>query len=205
METIEDVNKEVNALTARIAALTNKKRSEKMKSISDNLATVSAEMVHDQKSMLYVQFMESKQYVDNLKAEIKKSGHEAVNHASGIVSHLKLDPSGTKALTYDVFQAGSTVEITGRPYLVLDFKHSFSGSTVELLSLGKTVHILGEPVNPYSGIHSNWNHGTKTLTVARRDKLQKGQTLVIDGSYYEPINVYAESANCYKYELQAVA
>lgn len=204
METLEDVNAEIRALTAKIDALTAKKKSEKLINIVTRLKSTTEDMAHTQKAVAYVTYKESEAYIDSLKAEIMASGATATNTLTGTQAAVKLSPDGSTAKTFDVLTPGATLDISGVAYLVTGFEKSYAGSTAALLRLGTKVLIDGQPVTPYSSIPCDFDCQNKWLTMSIHDRLQQDDIIVINDVKYLPINFVGTSPYFARYEVVEV-
>lgn len=204
MITKEEILQDLAAVEIKLAGLQHQKRQERIQGIATRLKSTADQMQHDQRSAAYVQFKESESYILELIAEVESAGTIAKNALDVSIPIKWLDDSHTQARTFGTFKAGAPVTVNGYSYLVEDFSHSYSGSTVSLLSLSSKMFIDGEKVLPYGGVDCHFNYSTKTVTLPLHTRLSKDSIVVLSGVKYRPLNQVGVAQSFVRYELQEV-
>lgn len=200
--TMKEIEADLEALNKEATALQAKEKQDRIEALTARLKATADQMQHDQRAADYVRFMESKRYVDSLKASIEQNGLEATT-ATGEKFSLLFASGTNTAKTFAVLPLGSTVELKGILHLVDDFQHSFGGSTATLLPLSQKFLISDEKATPYSGRPCHFNRNKGLLTVAKKDRLQPSQAVIVDGVKFIPTHVVGSDSHCVRYQLEA--
>lgn len=202
MTTKAEIMNDIAAVEMKLAALQHQNRQEQIRGISTRLKSTADQLQHDQRSADYLAFKVSEAYVNSLKADVEASGVIAEDALGSSYAIKWLDDDHTQARTFGNFKAGAAITISGYSYLVQDFSHSYSGSSISLLSLASKMYIDGEKILPYGGAACHFNPSTKTLTLQNRDRLAKDNIVVLSGVKYLPVNQIGIDQNFVRYELQ---
>lgn len=182
---LEEIQSEIKQLEGKILEFRQEKQNEKLKAITDRLSAAAKQLEHESKAKAYLEFTESKAYIDQLKEAVERDGVTATNTVTGTAHKLQLAKDGKSALTFSRLKAGQLLEIHGRPILVEEFEPCATGSTATLLPFNAKFQPAERPHTPYSAVNCHWHDGTKTLTVAPQDRLQPGQQVIIGGTKFD--------------------
>lgn len=200
--TITELQSSLEQIQRETAAIASERRQGKIKALSDSIKAGAEALEHSQRSAAFVQFKESEAYILELQEEIAATGIVAIDTAGNSYPLEWLDDSRSKARLFGTLKVGSTVQVNGYVHLVTEFNFSFAGSEVSLQAMSSKMFLDGMPVTPFGGTAVHFHNGTKTLTVAARDRLQAGQAVNIGGVKYLPKSSYL-TKGFFRYELEA--